>query len=278
MEILRIENLGFIYPPHKEALRNINLSISEGDFLVISGANGSGKTTLLKCLNGLLKPTYGKVYFKGEDISKMKAQVIFSKVGYLFQDPNDQLFSATVAQDISFGPNNLGLSKREVALRVDEVLELLDIKSFRDFPIHDLSQGLKQRVALAGVLAMQPEVLLLDEPTSSLDPQTEDELLIFLKRLNEEKNITLVMATHEMDLIPEFAQNIAIISEGSLVRYGSLEDVFGCAECLEKGRLKLPTVTRLLKGLKEEGILSFNKLPLSFEEAKRILKEAITKR
>ncbi|MCM8778898.1 MAG: energy-coupling factor ABC transporter ATP-binding protein [Candidatus Omnitrophica bacterium] len=278
MEILRAEELSFVYPPEKEALRNINLVISEGDILVITGANGSGKTTLLKCLNGLLRPTSGRVYFKGQDISKLRPQEIFSKVGFLFQNPDDQLFSATVEQDIAFGPKNLNLSEEEINRRIEEVLELLEIKSIRSEPIHDLSQGLKQRVALAGVLAMEPEVLLLDEPTASLDPQTEEEMLLFLKRLNQEKNITLVVATHEMDIIPEFAKNLAIISAGSLVRWGNLGEIFGCEECLKKGRLRLPIVTRLLKSLKEEGILSFDKLPLSFEAAREILKGVISQR
>lgn len=277
MEIIKVENLSLTYPPNKVALKNINLTIAEGDFFIISGSNGSGKTTLLKCLNGLLKPQQGKVYFKNQNISKLKPGELFSKIGYSFQDPNDQLFAPFVREDIAFGPKNLGLSQEEVNRRVDEVLELLDIKSIEHKSIHDLSYGSKQRVALAGILAMQPEVLLLDEPTASLDPQTEDEILTFLRKLNQEKGLTIIMSTHEMDLIPEFAKRVAIFADGVLVREGNLAEIFGCEECLRKGRLRLPKVSLLLKSLKDEGLLFYNRLPLSFQEAKELIRQALNK-
>ena len=275
MDIIKVENLSFVYPAHKEALKDINLVIQRGDFVVVSGANGCGKTTFLKCLNGLLKPTHGKVSFKGQDTLSVKPQELFSKIGYSFQDPNDQLFAATVRQDVAFGPKNLELSPDEVERRVDEALALLNIQPIQAKFIHDLSHGSKQRVALAGILAMQPEVLLLDEPTASLDPQTEDEILIFLRKLNQEKGLTIVMATHEMDLIPEFANRVVILADGVLVREGNLEEIFGCAECLPKGRLRLPIVTQLLESLKQDGVLSYQKLPLTFKEARQLLKEQI---
>jgi len=277
MEIIKVENLSFRYPNHKEALKNVNLSIPEGDFLVISGPNGAGKTTFLKCLNGLLKPQQGKVYFKGQDISQLKPPELFSKIGYSFQDPNDQLFAPFVREDIAFGVRNLGLSKEEINQRVEEVLELLDIKSIAENSIYELSYGLKQRVALAGILVMKPSVLLLDEPTSSLDPETEEELLSFLKKLNQEHGLTIIMSTHDMDLIPEFAKSVAIFAEGMLVRQGNLEEIFGCDECLKKGRLRLPRISLLIKALKEEGLLSYHKLPLSIQEAKEIIREALNK-
>lgn len=262
MDIIRIENLSFTYPPNKAALTDITFSIPEGDFFIVSGPNGCGKTTLLKCIKGLLKPTSGKVYFKGEN----------TKIGYTFQDPNDQLFCPTVRQDIAFGPVNMGLSKEEVDVRVDEALGLLDIKPIQDKSIHDLSHGSKQRVALAGILAMRPEVLLLDEPTASLDPQTEDEILAFLRKINQEKGLTIVMSTHEMDIIPECAKHVAILSDGALVRVGGLDEIFGCDECLQKGRLRLPIVTLLIKSLN----LNCDKLPLTFNDAKEFLKKRLT--
>lgn len=261
MDIIRIENLSFTYPPDKAALTDISFSIPEGDFFIISGPNGCGKTTLLKCIKGLLRPVKGKIYFKGDN----------TRIGYSFQDPNDQLFCATVRQDIAYGPVNMGLSREETESRVDEALELLDIKSIGDKSIHDLSHGSKQRVALAGILAMRPEVLLLDEPTASLDPQTEDEILAFLRKLNREKGLTIVMATHEMDIIPECARHVAILSDGALVRQGGLDEIFGCDECLRKGRLRLPIVTLLVKSLN----LDCGKLPLTFNDAKECLKKRL---
>lgn len=278
MAIIKTENLNFTYPPNKEALKNINLDITEGDFFVVSGPNGCGKTTFLKCLNGLLKATRGTVYFKGQDVTRLKTHELFSKIGYSFQDPNDQLFAPTVRQDIAFGPKNLGLSQSEVNLRVEEALGLLDIKPIQDKYIHDLSYGSKQRVALAGILSMRPEVLLLDEPTASLDPQTEDEILFFLKKLNREKGLTIIMATHEMDLIPEIAKHVAILADGILVQQGNLEDIFGCEECLKKGRLRLPLVAGLLKSLKDESVLYYDKLPLTIQGAKELLKSTLSKK
>lgn len=278
MEIIRVENLKVTYPPDKQALKGISLAVDEGDFTVISGPNGCGKTTFLKCLNGLLKPTAGRVIFKGRDTAGLKPAELFSGIGYLFQDPNDQLFAQTVRQDVAFGPLNMGLSKQEADKRVDEALELLDIKTIQHNSIHDLSHGLKQRAALAGVLAMQPAVLLLDEPTTSLDPQTEDEILVFLKSLNRAKGLTIIMATHEVDLMPEFANQVAVFSEGSLVRKDSVEAVMGCSQCLEKGRLKLPLIARLFESLREDSLIRLERLPLTLQEARQVLKEALIKK
>lgn len=267
MEILKLENVHFFYPDGTSALNGVELSIEEGDFVAISGGNGCGKTTLLKHLNGLFKPTKGKVYFKDKELSQYKPREIFQKVGFVFQDPNDQLFAPSVEQDVAFGPLNLGLDKDEIARRVTYAVELTGIKELLAKHVHDLSFGQKQRVALAGVLAMEPEILVLDEPTSALDPQGVDAVMDFLKKLNQEKKITIIMATHEIELVPLYVKKLAILRKGKVIAQGKPEEVFACKECLEEGYLKPPVIVQLMSLLRKEG-LSIQKFPLTVEEAK----------
>jgi len=267
MEILKLENVHFSYPDGTSALNGIELSIREADFVAISGGNGCGKTTLLKHLNGLFKPTKGKVYFREKEFSQYKPQEIFQKVGFVFQDPNDQLFAPSVEQDVAFGPLNLGLDKNEIARRVNSAVELTGIRELLDKHVHDLSFGQKQRVAIAGVLAMEPEVLVLDEPTSALDPQGVDAVMDFLKKLNQEKKITVVMATHEIELIPLYVKKLVILKKGKIVTQGEPKEVFACKECLEEGYLKPPVIVQLMNALRKEGLASSN-FPLTVEQAR----------
>ncbi|MBU2567161.1 MAG: energy-coupling factor ABC transporter ATP-binding protein, partial [Elusimicrobia bacterium] len=184
MEVLRTENLCYKYEgaPGPFVLNDISLNIEKGEVVCIYGPNGSGKTTLLNTLCGLYKPSSGKVLLEGKDILGIDEKERFSKIGIVFQNPDDQLFSANVFQDIAFGPMNLGLQEDKVRERVDESLEIIGMTENRDSPVHTLSYGQKQKVAIAGVLAMRPEIILLDEPTSPLDPDSETRLLDFLKK------------------------------------------------------------------------------------------------
>jgi cobalt/nickel transport system ATP-binding protein len=267
MDILKLEDVHFSYPDGSQALNGVELSIDEGDFVAISGGNGCGKTTLLKHLNGLFKPTQGKVYFKGKELGQYNPQEIFQKVGFVFQDPNDQLFAPSVEQDVAFGPLNLGLEQNEIMKRVNYAVELTGIKELLSKHVHDLSFGQKQRVAIAGVLAMEPEVLVLDEPTSALDPQGIDAVMAFLKKLNQEGKITIVMATHEIELVPLYIKKLVILKKGRIITRGRPEEVFACKECLEEGYLKPPVIVQLMSLLRKEG-LSIQKFPLTIEEAK----------
>ncbi|MGC8766230.1 MAG: energy-coupling factor ABC transporter ATP-binding protein [Brevinematia bacterium] len=181
MNLFEFRNVYFAYLDEDYVIKDINLSVEEGEFIILLGPNGCGKTTLLKHFNGLLKPTKGQVLFMSKDINSYRSYEIFSKVGFLFQDPNDQIFAATVEEDVSFGPNNLGLPKDEIESRIEEALSKVGILNLRKKRISELSLGQKQRVAIAGVLATRPNILILDEPTSSLDPQTQKELMDLLK-------------------------------------------------------------------------------------------------
>jgi cobalt/nickel transport system ATP-binding protein len=195
--LFKVENLIHKYSDGTLALNNVSLGFERGERIALLGTNGSGKTTLLNHFNGILKPTSGKIYFDSKPLEyNGKALLELRKqVGFVFQDPNDQLFAPTVKQDVAFGPLNLGQPPEKVKQKVDEVLQIVGMSEFAEKPPHFLSLGQKKRVALAGVLAMEPEVIIMDEPTSNLDPRATSDILHLLLQLNKDKGITLLLAT-----------------------------------------------------------------------------------
>ncbi|MBW6511333.1 MAG: ATP-binding cassette domain-containing protein [Desulfuromonadaceae bacterium] len=267
--MLKIEALQHTYNDGTLALNGIDLEIERGDFLAILGSNGSGKTTLIKHLNGLLQPTAGRVLFGGKPVTQVEDREIFSRIGIVFQDPNDQLFAATVAEDVAFGPANLGLTEAEVGRRVSAALHQVGIIKLAEKSIHALSHGQKKRVCIAGILAMQPSVMILDEPTAGLDPMGVHALMHLLEELNHREGITMIMATHVVDLVPLFMSKIAILSKGKLLRCGTPRDVFGDAEALKKAKLHLPLVAELMNILKTRDQVNLHHIPLTVGEARR---------
>lgn len=239
-----LERVSFAYPGGVRALNDVNLTVGPGDFTAVMGANGGGKSTMLKLLVGLLHPTEGRVFVDGTVVGRDTFAEIAAKVGYLFQDPNDQLFCPTVAADIAYGPENLRLGPAEVERRVDWAAKTCGVHQLLDRPIHALSHGQKKRVALAGVLAMGPRVLVLDEPTASLDPMAEAALMRLLKRLNEQ-GLTVIMATHDVDLIPLYAHRIVLLRGGSVAAEGPLDQVFAEGVHLENCDLRMPRISYL---------------------------------
>ena len=236
------------------------------------GTNGSGKTTLLNHLNGILKPTSGNIYFKDKPL-KYDAKALLelrTRVGFVFQDPNDQLFAPTVKQDVAFGPLNLGLPPDQVKKVVDEALKIVGMSEFTEKPPHFLSLGQKKRVALAGVLAMQPEVIIMDEPTSNLDPRATSEILHLLLRLNNESGITLLLATHDVDMVPLFANKLYILNKGKLVSEGTPKEIFSNGDLIRQVNLRAPRITHLFEVLKKNDDLSIDEdLPLTISEARK---------
>ena len=270
--LFKLENLSHQYSDGTLALDNVSLSFAKGDRIALLGTNGSGKTTLLHHLNGILKPTSGKVYFEDEALKYDSKSLLDlrRRVGFIFQDPNDQLFAPTVKQDVAFGPLNLGQPTDHVKKAVDEALETVGMAEFAEKPPHFLSLGQKKRVALAGVLAMQPEVLIMDEPTSNLDPRATSEILHLLLRLNKERKMTLILATHDVDMVPLFANKLYILSRGKLVSEGSPAELFSDAELIRGVNLRSPRITHLFEVLKKENNLPINpKLPLTISEARK---------
>ncbi|MCX8069337.1 MAG: energy-coupling factor ABC transporter ATP-binding protein [Thermodesulfovibrionales bacterium] len=190
------QNVFFAYPDGTEALKDINIEIYEGDFIGLLGSNGSGKTTLLKCLDGIIKNFRGSIRLDNYDIKTLSARDIYSKIGLVFQNPDDQLFAANVFEDVAFGPINMGFQELEVKMRVEKALKEIEMDELSQRPINSLSYGQKKRICIAGLLAMGQSILLLDEPTAGLDPMGEYKMMNLLRSLNRENGVTIVMATH----------------------------------------------------------------------------------
>jgi len=269
-------NLGsYKYPDGTVALSDIRLSVARGEFTGILGSNGSGKTTLLKIMDGLIKGYQGEVLLDGDNVLRLHPRDIYRKVGLVFQNPDDQLFAATVFEDTAFGPRNMGCAEAEVRTRVESALASVDMGEFAGKGIHNLSYGQKKRVCIAGLLAMGHEVLLLDEPTAGLDPMGEYRMMELLTRLNREQGVTVVMATHSVDLVPIFLHQLHILSRGRLIRGGTPEQVFTAPEELANVKLRLPHIAELIYRLKHEEGLPFGRVPLTIGEARREIVEAM---
>lgn len=271
MDAVRTENLFFSYIKGQEVLSDISLTVKRGEFFALLGSNGAGKSSLLRLINGLEKEFKGNIYIFGEEMRKIKRERLFTQVCTVFQDPNDQLFAITVLDDISFGPRNMGLSEKEVKERVRYALKAVGLENFEQRPIKTLSYGQKKRVCIAGVLAMSPQIILMDEPLSGLDPMGVREIVMLLKKLNVEEGLTIVMATHEVDLVPLYVDNVAIMSRGRIIRVGEPAEVFDQPQEIEGAKLRLPYIAKLMKHLKEDGVMEYNKMPLTVGEARREL-------
>ncbi len=275
--ILETKNLCFSYPDGLPALQGIDLAVKKGEFLGILGANGSGKTTLLKMLNGLLKTANGEIYLEGKSVRSINRDILFRKVCTMFQNPDDQLFASTVGEDIAYGPNNMGLKKEDVHKRIANALGAVDMRAFADKPINNLSFGEKKRVCLAGVLAMGPDIMLLDEPTSCLDPMGVHSIMQLLKKLNKENGITMIMATHSVDLVPVFIDRVVVLNKGKIALDGSPEEVFSHSEVISGAKLRLPRIGQLFEILRKDDALDFNGLPLTIGEAREEIKNILWK-
>ncbi len=258
--IIRLENVNYVYNPNtpfeKKALDNINLTIDETDFIGLIGHTGSGKSTLVQHLNGLIRPTSGRVLVDGIDTKDTGNLLkVRQKVGLVFQYPEHQLFEETIYKDVAFGPSNLGLSQDEVHERVKTAIELvgLDFEKVKDRSPFELSGGQKRRVAIAGVLAMKPRVLVLDEPTAGLDPKGRDQILGRIKKLYEEKNITIILVSHSMEDIAKLVNRIVVMHRGKIVMDGKTKEVFKQVEKLEEIGLGIPQITNFMRKFKEKG-------------------------
>lgn len=266
---LLIKDVSYTYPDGTRALSRISLDMRHKEFLGLLGANGSGKTTLLRVADGLCRDFHGRIDLDGLDIRGLKSKEIYRKVGLVFQNPDDQLFAHSVFEDVAFGPRNMGFKEEEVHRRVTEALTRLEMDEYANKSIHNLSYGQKKRVCIAGLLAMGHEILLLDEPTAGLDPMGEYRMMDLLTRLNKDEGVTILMATHNVDLVPVFLDRLFVLSKGELIRGGSPEEVFAEPEELAEIRLRLPQIAELIRQLKTEDGLPFERIPLTIGEARR---------
>ncbi|MBE5854658.1 MAG: energy-coupling factor transporter ATPase [Lachnospiraceae bacterium] len=260
-----------------KALDDVSLQIEEGQFVGLIGHTGSGKSTLVQMFNGLLKPTAGNVYFQGKDIHdpEYDRRALRGKVGLVFQYPEHQLFEVTVFKDVCYGPKNLGLSQKEVELRAFEALKMVGLQDeyFYVSPF-DLSGGQKRRVAIAGVLAMKPDILVLDEPTAGLDPKGREEILNLVASLREKMGIAIVLVSHSMDDVAEYADKIIVMNHGKKVFDAEPKEVFAHVEDLEAIGLAAPQVTYIMKALKDAGY-PVRTDAITIEEAKESILEML---
>ncbi len=243
MTAVEVAGLTYIYPDGTPALQKLELKVQAGQRVALLGANGSGKTTLIHHLVGLLLPQQGEVKVMGLEVNKANLQSIRQKVGLVFDNPDNQLFSTSVFEDVAFGPRNIGMTEDQVAARVQRALALVEVEQLAQRPPFNLSLGQKKRVAIAGVLAMEPAVLLLDEPLSGVDPRTANQLMSILQLLHSEGK-TIIMATHDVDMAYAWADQVIIMSEGRLVAQGSSE-LLQDKELLTKVALELPILAQI---------------------------------
>ncbi len=279
-----VDHVNYIYGADTalkvEALKDINLNIPDGQFIGLIGHTGSGKSTLVQHLNGLLKPTSGAIYFNGQDIGDKdyNLKTLRSKVGLVFQYPEHQLFETTIFVYFCFGPMNQGLSKNEAGLRAFEALRSVGLPEelYYQSPF-DLSGGQKRRVAIAGVLSMKPEVLILDEPTAGLDPKGRDEILDQLALMHEERKITVILVSHSMEDVAKYVDRIMVMNDGILMYNGTPKEVFAHYKELEKIGLAAPQVTYIMNDLKNAGF-DVDVSAITIEEAKTSILKALGKK
>ena len=273
---VNVTDLFYTYPDGTEALKGVNFKVMEGERVAVIGSNGSGKSTLFYHLNGLFSPTKGTVLINEEEITKTNLDKIRMTVGLVFQDPDDQLFAPTVWEDVAFGPRNMGLSKREVAERVNSALNMLHIADLKDKRPDNLSGGQKRLVSIAGVLAMNPEIIVLDEPTSNLDPCTSTAVMHLLVDLSRRMNIALIIATHDVDAVPQYADRIYVMHEGRFMAEGTPEAVFSNTSVIRESHLRLPRIARLMEILHKEDRLPLkNPYPLTIRGARNEIMRVI---
>ncbi len=259
--MIKIENLSFVYqkgmPDEREVLHNVNIEIADKDIVAVIGHTGSGKSTLIQHLNALLRPTSGKIWINGAEITDPKANLkeVRKKVGMVFQYPEYQLFEETVAKDIAFGPKNMGLPEDEIQKRVLEAMDLVGLsRDLCERSPFELSGGQKRRAAIAGVLSMRPEILILDEPTAGLDPRGRDGLLQCIEDLHKNSDMTVIFVSHSMEEVARLAKNVIVMNDGSVFAKGSVSEIFSMGYELRKIGLNIPQVTQLALMLRERGV------------------------
>jgi len=254
--ILSLDGVSYTYPDGTRALNQISLEIPRGSKIAVLGANGAGKSTLFLHLNGILKPQQGQILLEGRPVKYSRSFLgeLRSQVGIVFQDPDSQLFAMNVFEDISFGPMNMKLPRLEVKERVERAMEITRITSLKNKPTGHLSYGEKKRVAIAGVLAMEPAVVILDEPTAFLDPRLVDEMVVLFEKLHSAGQ-TLIMSTHDMDLAYRWADYCYVLNHGTVVARGRPEDIFTAHSVLKENNLQQPWVLKVFSGLLSSGLI-----------------------
>ncbi|MGP8319331.1 MAG: energy-coupling factor ABC transporter ATP-binding protein [Methanosarcinaceae archaeon] len=272
-EAISVKNLSYSYRDGTKALENVNISINEGEKVVIIGPNGAGKTTFFLHLNGTIESPEKNVHIFGENIGKMATENKIKEVGIVFQDPDNQLFMPTVFEDVAFGPINMGLDENEVKRRVEKALATVGLSGYENRVPHHMSYGQKKKAALAAVLSMEPKILVLDEPTANLDPKSRSDLIRVINDLNKKEGMTIVIAMHDVNALSELSDRVYVLNK-TIMAEGYARDIFSDSKLLEANNLVAPDIFNLFKILKCFGY-DYEELPLSMHEAAEILTKAI---
>ena len=276
MHLIETRNLTYSYHGERNALEEINFIAPRNARIVVIGSNGAGKSTLFKHFNGIFRPTSGSVLVRGEPITKENLHEVRKFVGIVFQNADDQVFAPTVEQDVAFGPTNLGLDEETIHHRVHEALRIMGIGDIAHRVPHHLSGGEKKRVAIAGIIAMEPGVLVLDEPTAGLDPQGVHDLMAFINTLSSKFGMTVIFSTHDVSVVPEVADYVYVMHRGRFALEGKVEEIFREPDLLRSMRLDVPVLPKLIGSLQRNGI----PVPMAYtyEEAERALLQAFRAR
>ena len=276
--MLEARNICYSYGDDTQALKNINLKINQGEMVAILGKNGAGKSTLFLHFNGIYEPDSGEILIDGEKLKYNKKALLKcrQKVGIVFQNPDNQIFAPSVEEDIAFGPLNLKLPMDEVQRRVEDALKRVGMEGFEKKAPHHLSGGQKKRVAIAGILAMKPEIMILDEPTAGLDPKGAIKIMNLLSQLNSE-GITIVISTHDVDLVSQYVNKIFVMADGEIIGDGTPKEIFSNEELIKKANLKLPIISELFKLLNDEDEICIKNddYPLTISDARDKILELI---
>jgi len=275
MHIIETQHLCHTYKGNIDALKNISFIAPRNTRIAIIGPNGAGKSTLFKHLNGVLKPTSGKILIRGEPITKDNIREVRRTIGLVFQNPDDQIFSPTVEQDVAFGPTNMGLDDEAVKHRVQEALLTVGLSDYRTRVPHHLSGGEKKRVAIAGIIAMEPQVLVLDEPTAGLDPQGVREIIRFIKNFSVKYGMTVIFSTHNISFVAELAEYIYVMNNGSFVAEGTVPEIFSQPDLLSSVRLDIPILPKLISSLQSSGVPI--EMGYTYQEAEKAFLKAFGK-
>jgi len=279
MAIIEAKNLTYTYPGGiKPSINGVSIKVEKGEFVLITGPSGCGKTTLCRCFNGLIPHFYqgelkGEIIVAGMGTTTHETRAMAKSVGLVFQNPENQLFALSIEKDVAFGLENLGVPREEMRERVEWALKLTDIYSLRERSPHEVSGGQQQRVAIAAVLAMQPEIIVLDEPTSFLDPLSAEKIFEVIHELNKKLGITVVLVEHRLDLTAKYADHIVIMDEGKVCFDGNPREILSAEETRLIG-VGIPKATFLYHILQKEGMRLGNFTPLSSEELAKLLQEA----
>lgn len=273
MNILEARDVRFEYPDGLKALTGACITIKKGEFVGLLGANGCGKSTFFQTFNGLLKPMTGQIIIKGMNIEKWDENQLYKTVGLVFQNPDDQLFAPTVFEDVSYGVTNMSLESDEINRRIEKTLKLLKMWEYKDRPIHCLSYGQKKRAAIAGILVMEPELVILDEPMAGLDPMGVSQLMNLLREIRDKLAISVLISTHDIDLVPLYCDRVYVMEKGMTVLEGSPRQVFSEVETIRRTNLRLPRIGHLMEILREEDNFDFEETAITISQARKLLKE-----